>query len=232
MREGVPTEVATDIPPSNTFIPVPSCGEAADSKDFKICSGNWPGAESDPFPKRRWPQVAVGKANIVKDPGRKPRLIIDPTVSSTNPCSVCDPGRFPVRVCSEEVGGFSLDIAAAHKTVRIRESERGPLGIKVGDRYYVYNVAPFGGAFSATGGSGWRGFHPMLSQDSMGVPRYDYVRRRRSFLQAIAALDMSACLILSFCQTCNCPTSWRKRQLGPLSSTLAGKLTFGQGHSS
>ena len=48
LREGVPTGVAHDIPPSNTFIPVPSCGKAPDPEDFKICSGNWPGAESDP----------------------------------------------------------------------------------------------------------------------------------------------------------------------------------------
>ena len=86
--------------------------------------------------RRRWPRVAVGKANIVKARGRKPRLIIDPTVSGTNPACVIPerftlPGLsdiqagFPVRACSEEVGGFSLIIAAAHKTVRVRESERG-----------------------------------------------------------------------------------------------------------
>ena len=85
--------------------------------------------------RRRWPRVAVGKANIVMAPGRKSRLIIDPIVSGTNPACVMPqrfilPGLsdiqadFSARAYSEEVGGFSLDIAAAHKIMRIRESER------------------------------------------------------------------------------------------------------------
>ena len=48
------------------------------------------------------------------------------------------------------------------------------------------------------------------------------------FWQAIAALDMSACLILSFYQTFNYPISWRKLQLGPtiqyiVANTLSGR---------
>ena len=158
LRDGVPTGVERDIPPSHTFIPVPCSEEETDPEDFRICAGNWPGAEADPSlleemvqaeleagyiepvdsldeARRRWPRVAVGKANIVKAPGRKPRLIVDPTVSGANPACVIPerftlPGLsdiqagFPIRACSEEVGGFSLDIAAAHKTVRVREAER------------------------------------------------------------------------------------------------------------
>ena len=76
---------------------------------------------------------------------------------------------FPIRPCSEEVGGFSLDIAAAHKTVRIRESEQGLLGIKVGDRYYFYKVAPFGGAFSA---HWWQRLATLLHAHVLGVREF------------------------------------------------------------
>ena len=250
LRDGVPTGVERDIPPSHTFIPVPCSEEETDPEDFKICAGNWPGAEADPSlleemvqaeleagyiepvdsldeARRRWPRVAVGKANIVKAPGRKPRLIVDPTVSGANPACVIPerftlPGLsdiqagFPIRACSEEVGGFSLDIAAAHKTVRVREAERGLLGIKVGDKYYFYKVAPFGGTFSAHWWQRLAGFfvrccHKIVWVAHVMIMYVDDVL----FWQAIAALDMSACLILSFCQTFNYPISWRKLQLGP-----------------
>ena len=49
----------------------------------------------------------------------------------------------PLRGCGEEIGGFTLDIAAAHKTVRVRESERGLLGVSIHGRYYLYKVTPF-----------------------------------------------------------------------------------------
>ena len=72
--------------------------------ELRICTGNWPGEEQAPelledlirqeldagylepmaslqAAKERWAQVAVGKANVIQAPGRKPRLIIDPTVS-------------------------------------------------------------------------------------------------------------------------------------------------------
>ncbi|CAE7475034.1 unnamed protein product, partial [Symbiodinium pilosum] len=48
LRDGVPTGVERDIPPSHTFIPVPCSEEETDPEDFRICAGNWPGAEADP----------------------------------------------------------------------------------------------------------------------------------------------------------------------------------------
>ena len=49
------------------------------------------------------------------------------------------------------------------------------------------------------------------------------------FWQAIAALDMSACLILSFCQTFNYPISWRKLQLGPAIEYIGWQIHFRAG---
>ena len=61
------------------------------------------------------------------------------------------PGFGDIRLgfLERELGGFSLDISAAHKTVRIIAAEQGLLGIEAHGRYFFYVVAPFGGNFSA-----------------------------------------------------------------------------------
>ncbi|CAE7246343.1 GIP, partial [Symbiodinium sp. KB8] len=72
---------------------------------------------------RRWgkERVAVGKVNIVKAPGRSPRLVVDNSICNTNHCchvpeqfsmpSLQDiQSSFPVREDNEEVQGFSLDV--------------------------------------------------------------------------------------------------------------------------
>ena len=38
---------------------------------------------------------------------------------------------YPLRACGDELGAFPLGIAAAHKTVHVRESERGLLGLQI-----------------------------------------------------------------------------------------------------
>ena len=81
----------------------------------------------------RWgDRLAVGRLNIVTALGKKPRLVVDSTVCGTSSC--CHVGEtyalpgldcvrhcFPFRRHNGELGSFSLDIEAAHKTVRIRE---------------------------------------------------------------------------------------------------------------
>ena len=44
LQAGVPTGVSNDIVPSNCFIPVETGAESADSYEFQVCAGNWPGA--------------------------------------------------------------------------------------------------------------------------------------------------------------------------------------------
>ena len=113
--------------------------------------------------RARWPRVAIGKANVIVAEHRNPRLIIDPSVSGVNGAALIPerymlPGfgdirlAFPVRTvrgCTDEIGGFSLDISAAHKTVRIVAEVQGLLGIEAHGRFFFYVVAPFGGNFSA-----------------------------------------------------------------------------------
>ena len=50
---------------------------------------------------------------------------------------------------SEEVGGFSLDVKGAHKTSRVRERDRGLLGMRQQERLLFYRVCPFGACFSS-----------------------------------------------------------------------------------
>ena len=80
-------------------------------------------------------------------------------------CMLCEPESYqlpllesirfssPLRECSSVIGGFSLDIHAAHKTVRVRERDRGLLGVGLqnGDsyRFFFYKVCPFGATFSS-----------------------------------------------------------------------------------
>ena len=72
-------------------------------------------------------RVAVGRMNVVQAPGKALRLIVDSSVCGTNgACYVPESYQLPLlesirfsspmRECSSVIGGFSLDIRAAHKT--------------------------------------------------------------------------------------------------------------------
>ena len=171
LRRGVPTGVHQNIPLSNCFIPYVQSESWEPDMDFKICSGNWPGATANPellmellqaeldagyviempsleAARAKWSRVAIGKANVIVSENRSPRLIIDPSVSGVNGAALIPerymlPGfgdirlAFPVRGCKDEVGGFSLDISAAHKTVRIAAEEQGLLGIEANGRFFL-----------------------------------------------------------------------------------------------
>ena len=221
-----------------------------------MCEGNWQQATSQPellaelvakearegwilsvpdmaAARERWgDRVAIGKCNIVggelsDDPGRKPRLIVDTTVSGTNP-SVVIPEKYslpglqdvmnslPLRGSSSELAGFSLDIRAAHKTVRIKPSEQGLLGFEAAGQLWFYRVAPFGGSFSAL----WfqrvsafliRTFHVLLWVQHALWGYVDDI----FMVQASAVIELCASLLLAFCATFGVPISWPKLQLGP-----------------
>ena len=180
LLQGVPTGFHHDIPLSKVlFVNEPP---AATDEDLSICDTNWRGAANDPSllesllaeeiqagwltemplaqARITWPNVAVGKMNIVHSAGRKPRLVVDSSVCGTN-SSCYIPERyslpsltsvmhsFPLRNSNSTLAGFSLDIKAAHKTIRVRHSEQGLLGVHMADKHFFYNVCPFGATFSA-----------------------------------------------------------------------------------
>ena len=95
--------------------------------------------------RAKWPRVAIGKANVIVAENRNPRLIIDPSISGVNGAALIPerymlPGfgdirlGFPLRGCRDELGGFSLDISAAHKTVRIIAAEQARFAWHRGSR--------------------------------------------------------------------------------------------------
>ena len=177
LMQGVPTGFDKDIPRSHTLRPRRE-SDVDEGHELLICEGNWKGAEEDPallqqlideeleagflevVPDleaafRRWgkERVAVGKVNIVKAPGRSPRLVVDNSICNTNHCchvpeqfsmpSLQDiQSSFPLREDNEEVQGFSLDVKGAHKTSRVREQDIGLLGIRQQERLLFYKVCP------------------------------------------------------------------------------------------
>ena len=195
----------------------------------------------------RWgSRVAVGRLNIVIAPGKKPRLVVDSSVCGTNSCcqvpeSYALPGlqhvrfSFPFRMHNGALAGFSLDIEAAHKTVRVRERDRGLLGVQhpLPDgtlRYLFYRVCPFGAVFSAH----WfqrisafliRMLHPFLyvrralfmySDDLLGITEQ-------------SVLEITFALVLSFCVCFGYPISWKKLQMGPRILWIGWSFHFGAG---
>ena len=191
--------------------------------------------------KERWAQVAIGKANVVQAPGKRPRLIIDPTVSGVNPACLI-PERFslpslddlrysfPLRGSRDPVEGFTLDISAAHKTVRVREDERGLLGLDIHGKLYFYKVTPFGGAFSALWWARISGFlvrtgHRLLWISHMLTCYVDDLL----LLQASKVLPMGSLLLLSLTQVLRFPISWRKLQLGPRLDYIGWHVSFRAG---
>ena len=198
LLNGVPTGFDRDIPRSHVLRPR-FASEADMGHELVICQGNWKGAEDDPallqqlvqeeldagyleeLPDiesafKRWgkDRVAVGKVNIVKAPGRSPRLVLDNSICHTNQCcfvpeqfslpSLQDiQSSFPLREDNEEVRGFSLDVKGAHKTSRVRESDIGLLGMRQQERLLFTKCVRSGPLFPATASREWEDFLPAAS---------------------------------------------------------------------
>ncbi|CAE7153437.1 unnamed protein product, partial [Symbiodinium necroappetens] len=129
--------------------------------------------------------------------------------------------RLAVGMHNGALAGFSLDIEAAHKTVRVRD---GTL------RYLFYRVCPFGAVFSAH----WfqrvsafliRMLHPFLyvrhslfvySDDLLGITEQ-------------SVLEITFALVLAFCVCFGYPISWKKLQMGPRILWIGWSFDFGAG---
>ena len=93
--------------------------------------------------RTRWKDIAIGKMNVVIVLDKNPRLTVDETVSGVNPgCMIPErynlPGLgdlqagYPLRGRQTEISSFSLDIKAAHKSLLMRERDRGLAGVTSG----------------------------------------------------------------------------------------------------
>ena len=265
LKQGIPTGFDDDIPRSHTLRPRQDA-EPDSGHDLLVCEGNWLGAESDPallqelieeeisagyleeMPDlesayKRWgkDRVAVGKVNIVKAPGRSPRLVVDNSICNTNQnCFVPEQfslpslqdieAAFPPREDEEEVSGFSLDVKGAHKTSRVREGDRGLLGMRQQERLLFYRVCPFGARFSSHWFARIGGFLIRCLQLLIWISHILllYVDDLLLF-QNRRALPLSASLVLAFCSCFNVPLSWRKLQLGPTITWIGWELNLSCG---
>ena len=178
------------------------------------------------FAKSQWKDVAVGKMNIVHSIGRKPRLVVDSSICGTN-SSCFVPERytlpsiqtvmdsFPLRESSSTLAAFSLDIKAAHKTIRVRAGEQGLLGVRMADDFFFYSVCPFGATFSAywfarLGGFLVRTLHLLLYISHMLALYVDDLLG----VQDAAVVELTFSILLAFCCAFGIPISWPKLQLG------------------
>ena len=192
-------------------------------------------------------KLAIGKMSIVHAAGKKPRLVVDSTVCGTNPACVIpetfglpsvDDVResFPLRLHSGRLSGSALDVKSAHKTVRVRPSDQGLLGITLpaadgsGPRYLFYQVCPFGANFSAL-------WFQRLGSFFIRVLRLWIWLRHALFgyvddfllLQDDEVIALFAALMLAFCAMFGIPVSHSKLQLGRGIVWIGWHFGFGSG---
>ncbi|CAE7409115.1 unnamed protein product [Symbiodinium sp. CCMP2592] len=107
----------------------------------------------------RWgrERVAVGRVNIVKAPGRAPRLVIDNSICNTNQnCHVPEQfslpslqdiqAAYPPREDEEPVSGFSLDVKGVEECLRHRLVSRKQLDKLLGIHAYLDDKLRFTGS--------------------------------------------------------------------------------------
>ena len=131
--------------------------------------------------KKRWPKgIAVGKLSLVKAEGRDPRLVLDSTICQVNPlCRIPESVTMPT--VQEVRRSFqpqdptvayisaSIDFKAAHKRVKVHDTEQGLLLFAFNGTLWRYVVCHFGAKFSAywwqrVGGLITRILHASLAQ--------------------------------------------------------------------
>ena len=198
--------------------------------------------------QERWgDRVAIGKMSLVLSPPRAPRLVVDSTVCGTND-ACCIPERytspglqdvrdlFPVRLHQGLCEGFHLDVKAAHKTVRVKESDQGLLGITLpgtadeADKLFFYRVCPFGANFSAL----W--FQRLAGLLLRLMHLWIFVRHALMgyvddflFVQDRETILYSASLLLCFTSIFGVPLSWAKLQLGSSITWIGWTFNFTSG---
>ena len=245
---GVPTGFHNDIPLSGVF-PIRAHGPD-DAGALQAHFENWTSAEDNLELTRtlveqevkedwvfRYPGdlaaaqadypagVSLGKLGIAFSEGRKPRLVVDSTISGLNarcrvPERVTLPSAkdvlrcYPIRQESRELAGFSIDIKSAHKRIVVRPSEQGLVGFTLDGVVYFYKVAPFGACFSAAWWArlgGWilRFWHLLIWIAHTGHLFVDDFL----FMQRADIIPITAAMVALSCQVLGIPVSWAKTEL-------------------
>ena len=170
-------------------------------------------------------QVAVGKLNLVVAPGRSPRLVVDSSVSGVT-ANTCIPNRMslprisdvisatPDSPTSEAIVLLTLDVAKAHRRIKIHPDDRGLLCFRFQMRLFRSNTLNFGARAS---GYYWGRVAGMLMRT---LHRAVHVQHSMFIYvdDILAALDSKsspvyASIIVWMCMCLGVPLSWKKTQL-------------------
>ena len=190
--------------------------------------------------KKRWgDRIAIGKLGLIQVEGKKDRLVGDSTV-----CGVT--GRIQLREriylpvpedvdstmlnqCRpQHLNGFSIDVEAAHNTVRVMDEDHGLLLFMAPDgRLVGFTVCHFGGRSSAywwsrVGALLMRLGHRIIYVSHAGFLYVD------DFLWLLksAVAPLHACLLLALFLAIGVPISWRKLRLGQKIEWIGWVLNF------
>ena len=163
--------------------------------------------------------MAIGKLNIIHSEGRKPRLVVDSSICGTNACCMIPEkcslptlqtiqAGFPLRNKHEPLAAWSLDVKSAHKSIRVRGSEQGLLGIRVGPKLYFYTVCLFGATFSAFWFARLGAFFVRTLHLFIYIAHFLalYVDDLLGF-QSASVAEISFCITLCFCGAFSIPLS-------------------------
>ena len=185
--------------------------------------------------------VAIGKLGVARSEGRAPRLVVDSSVCGLNGRCI-NPERstlptakevlrsYPIRNCTKNLMGFSLDVKAAHKRIVLHPAECGLVGFSLEGQLFFYRVTPFGAVFSAFWwarlcGLILRIFHHLIWLSHAG---FLYVDDFLFFMEA-HMMPLSATLLCIFCQLLEIPISWKKTAMHSSIDYIGWKFNFNAG---
>ena len=137
---------------------------------------------------------------------------------------------FPLRGPPCNLAAATIDIKSAHKTMLVKESDQGLLGVQCDGKYYFYTVCPFGACFSAFW---WARLGSLFVRvlHLLTFIRHALMLYVDDFLaiQDASTIDVTAVLMLAFCVCFNIPLSWRKLEVGPTVVWIGWSLSFRAG---
>ena len=238
--EGVELEILEE--PWGSALEDPDCSMRLVQADVEAGFADWiPGGVED---ARRifGANCAAGKLGLVKKAGSEPRLVGDSSISCANQLSrirekielpsLFDIEQFVSRHPRDKWIAFSLDVAKAHKHMRVHPSEQGFSSFCAVDsagqnHWLVYRTCHFGAAWSAywwsrAGAAYVRCVHRLPHGGHFLAMYVDDLLAL--FKQTDAPLQASLCIMLAC--ALGVPLSWHKLQLSTDLSWIGWRLCF------
>lgn len=177
---------------------------------------------------KRWGnRVATGKLGLVQVPGKKDRLIGDSTICGvTGRIKIMEriyhPGPDDVDsavqspTAPRELCGLSIDVEAAHNTIKVIESDHGLLLFRAPDgRLVGFTVCHFGGKSSAYWWSCLAALLIRLGHKVLYVAHAGFIYVDDFlWLLRLCTAPLQACTLLALLTALKVPISWRKLKLG------------------